>query len=100
MKSLMSKIDRKKPSREISNQEIEFVAFSYQKNKGIPNEYGIDATEWWHERIVRLDNSQMELYKMRFEECLTLRQIQKKLGVSHTAVDKRLKKMFLILKEK
>lgn len=94
----MKKLDTKKSDRELSNVQLEWIAHTYQQNRGIPCEYGMDATEWWGERMVRLDQEQMSLYRMKFEEGMTLREIAVNLGCHHTTVDKKLKNMYDILR--
>lgn len=97
-RAIIGKMKPRKNERELTNVEIDFVAFTYTQNDKIPDEYGQDATEWWNDRVARLTLEQMALYKMRFVEGLSLREIGKSLNTSHVTVDRMLQEMYDVLK--
>ena len=83
-----------KNEREVSNSEVQIASYQYFTGGAIDD----SKLEWLHDRLVRLDQVQMELYRMRFEKAMTLDEIAENLGMAKSSVSDRLNKVFDILR--
>lgn len=83
-----------KNEREVSNSEVQIASYQYFTG-GITDDTKLD---WLHDRLVRLDVEQMELYRMRFEKAMTLDEMAETIGTAKSTVSERLNKVFDILR--
>ena len=85
-------------SKEITNADLELASLQYFTSEPAHNEYGENNLEWLHNRLVRLTTEQMALYKLRFEDGLTMKQIASNLKLSPSSVHAHLNKMYEVLR--
>ena len=85
-------------SREISNSELMISLYQYAVSKDIPNEYG-DKMEWLHERLVKLNETQMEMIRLRFWEGMSYRQIGDKVGHNQMYVLRKIAEALNVLRQ-
>ena len=75
--------------------EFEWTLLTYSANRGIPDEYGIDSSEHFDERVARFNAEQMKILGLRMEG-KSNREIGRQLNMHHNTVDKKLTEMAVI----
>lgn len=93
------KFKQSKNEKELSNSEVQLACIQYHACNGQVSEYGEQQLEWLHDRLTRLSKTQMKLYTLRFVEGKTMQEIAKVFKVTDSAIDRRLQRMYAILRK-
>ena len=80
--------------REVTNAEIELVNFQYAIQGQATDEVGVEHNEWVHDVISGFSQVEMDIYRMKFFDGATEREIAVNLGLAKTTLRRRIDEMY------